>query len=193
MRQRGTRTQLEPPGDGGPTRDEAEPPAEVIQPHLRDRITSGFSWVEDIVYIGLGLLLAGGALVLLATTILRFGQDLLAGTLAGNLIALLDQILLVLIFVEVLYTVEVSFRERVLAPEPFLIIALIAAIRRILVLTAGIAEMLEQNQDLFRNAMFELGLLTLLIVALVVSLVLLRRRYPTAVAERGTPRRHSDE
>lgn len=193
MRQRGTRTQLEPPGDRGPTRDEAEPPAEVIQPHLRDRITSGFSWVEDIVYIGLGLLLAGGALVLLATTILRFGQDLLAGTLAGNLIALLDQILLVLIFVEVLYTVEVSFRERVLAPEPFLIIALIAAIRRILVLTAGIAEMLEQNQDLFRNAMFELGLLTLLIIALVVSLVMLRRRHPTAVAERGTPRRHSDE
>ncbi|MCZ7570560.1 MAG: phosphate-starvation-inducible PsiE family protein [Ardenticatenaceae bacterium] len=164
---------------------EAAPAEEVIEPVLRDRITSGFSWLEDIVYVGLGVLLGCSALVLLFATALRFLQDLLAGTLTGNIVDLLDRILLVLIFVELLYTVEVTFRERVLAPEPFLIIALIAAIRRVLVLTAGIAELLEQEQSLFRNAMFELGLLTLLILALVLAIVLLRRRHPQAVAQRG--------
>jgi hypothetical protein len=35
-----------------------------------------------------------------------------------------------------LYTVHVSFREHVLTAPPFLLVALIAAVRRILVLTA---------------------------------------------------------
>lgn len=42
-------------------------------------------------------------------------------------------------------TVQVSFREHALVPEPFLIVGLIAAIRRLLVLTAEFAPLLEKN------------------------------------------------
>ena len=38
--------------------------------------------------------------------------------------------------VEILYTLQVSFREHTLVAEPFLIVGLIAAIRRVLILTA---------------------------------------------------------
>jgi hypothetical protein len=44
---------------------------------LRDRIARGFSLVEDVVYVGLGLLLAGAALVLLGSLGVFFGRGLM--------------------------------------------------------------------------------------------------------------------
>lgn len=135
--------------------------------------------------MGLGILLAASALVLLVSGAIRFGESLLAGQFAARSIDLLDRLLLILMIVELLYTVQVSFREHTLVPEPFLIVGLIAATRRILVLTAEFATLLEKGEAVFRNAMIELGLLTLLIVAMVVSLVLLKRRRVDAVADRA--------
>jgi len=85
--------------------------------------------------------------------------------------------LLILMIVELLYTVQVSFREHTLVPEPFLIVGLIAVTRRILVLTAQFATLFEKgNTAAFQSAMLELALLTLMIVALVVSLRILGKR-----------------
>ena len=67
-------------------------------------------------------------------------------------------------------------------PEPFLIVGLVAAIRRVLVLTADFHELQERGEAAFRVAMIELGVLTLMILALVVSLRMLRRRDRNAVA-----------
>ena len=92
---------------------------------------------------------------------------------------------MILMIVEILYTVQVSFREHALVPEPFLIVGLIAVIRRLLVLSAESAKLLEQGQVAFRSAMVELALLTVTIVALVASLLMLRRRGAQAVAERS--------
>jgi len=58
----------------------------------------------------------------------------------GQIISVLDQVLLTPLIIELLYTVQVSFREHGLLAEPFLVVALIAAIRRILVLTAKFAD-----------------------------------------------------
>jgi uncharacterized membrane protein (DUF373 family) len=141
--------------------------------------------VEDVVYISLAILLAGTAVVLLVDVALVFGRSLLAGELPTRIVGLLDQMLLVLMIVELLYTVQVSFREHTLIPEPFIIVGLIAATRRILVLTAEFAKLAEVGTETFRNAMIELTILTLMIVALVASLIMLRRRPPHAVADRS--------
>jgi hypothetical protein len=59
-------------------------------------------------------------------------------------------------------------------------------IRRLLVLTAKLPQVLEKADALiFRQVSIELALLALMIVALVVSLVVLRRRPVEAVADRG--------
>jgi len=142
---------------------------------LRRWITQGFGRAEDVVYIGLGVLLAVNALALLLTGGLHFWEGLRAGTLARNMVAQLDRMLLILMIVEILYTVQVSFREHVLTAEPFLIVALIAATRRILVLTAEFSEMLSLGEIAFRNAMIEMGVLTVMTLVLVVSLFLLRK------------------
>ena len=151
----------------------------------RARAAQVFTRVEDIVYLGLGLLLAASALVLLCLEIISFGHNLITGDLSGRIVEVVDRILLILMIVEILYTVQVSFREHTLTPEPFLIVGLIAATRRILVLTAEFAKMLQQGEGAFRYSIVELGLLTVLIVALVVSLRLLRERHPDATARRS--------
>src|SRR5882762_331014 len=112
------------------------------QESARTWVAKAFSWVEDVVYVGLGVLLAGCALTLLASSALAFWQHLLAGSLSANIVQLLDRLLLILLLIEVMYTVQVSFREHSLAPEPFLIVGLIAVIRRLLVLMAELPQLL---------------------------------------------------
>src|ERR1700686_1826724 len=47
----------------------------------------------------------------------------------------LDELLLVLMLVEILHPLRISIRSHTLVPEPFLVVGLIASIRRILVIT----------------------------------------------------------
>ena len=157
--------------------------SELAAQAWRESITRGFIRVEDAVYVGLGTLLGSIALVLLVAVAVAFVQALLGDTLPDRAVGLLDRILLILMIVELLYTVQVSFREHALVPEPFLIVGLIAAVRRLLVLTAEFARLLEKGEGAFQGAMLELGLLTVMIVALVVSLVILRKHPPHVVAD----------
>lgn len=139
------------------------------------------SSVEDIVYVGLGLLLTIAALTLLLTTLKSVVLALWNRALGGQIVNLLDQILLILLVVELLYTVQVSFRERGLIAEPFLLVALIAAIRRILILTAEVARLPEAGEAVFRHAMLELGVLTVMVLVLVGSLIMLQKYGKRAV------------
>jgi hypothetical protein len=153
---------------------------------VRGFIARAFAWIEDAVYVGLGVLLAASALVLLVHGAVQFVQLLGdVDRLQPGIINLLDRILLILMIVEVMYTVQVSFREHSLVPEPFLIVGLVAVTRRILVLTAEFAELMDRGPAVFANAMIELGLLTAMVLVLVGSLLLLKRR-PRVPGEHGS-------
>jgi uncharacterized membrane protein (DUF373 family) len=143
---------------------------------LKESIIVWFNRAEDFIYVGLGLLLAAIAITLLITEVVYFWQYVFTVSLSENIVFLLDRILLIIIFVEVLYTVQVSFRQHILQPEPFLVVGLIAVTRRILVLTAEMSKLAKETQAGFYNAMIELGLLTILIISLVLCLRMLRQR-----------------
>jgi uncharacterized membrane protein (DUF373 family) len=93
----------------------------------------------------------------------------------------LDQLLVVLMLVEILHTVRISIRSHTLVTEPFLVVGLIASIRRILVITLEAATLTKegkwspQGETIFKASMIELGLLGLLVFVLVYCIVLLRR------------------
>lgn len=142
----------------------------------RESLSHWFSLAEDAIYIGLGLLLIAIAFTLLITEFVYFGQYVSTLSLSENIVFLLDRILLIIIFAEVLYTVQQSFRQHILRPEPFLVVGLIAVTRRILVLTAEMSKLAKETPTGFYNAMIELGLLTILVIALVVCLRLLRQQ-----------------
>ena len=148
---------------------------EVIVGPARTIIVRGLDLVEDVVYIGLGTILSIAALALLVMVFKSFVAALLSRALTGQIVGLLDQILLILLVVELLYTVQVSFREHGLTAEPFLVVALIAVIRRILVITAEVSKLPEAAGEVFRHTMLELGLLTVMVLVLVGSLMMLQR------------------
>lgn len=149
----------------------------------RTLIARGFAGVEDLVYIGLGLLLAACALALLLAAFGRFATTALSGEAAAHVIPLLDRILLILLVVELLYTVQVSFRLHAVTPEPFLLVGLIAAIRRVLLLTAEFGHAggpTGPTGPPDATALVpELAVLAGLIVAISASLFVLRRKDTT--------------
>jgi hypothetical protein len=89
------------------------------QPPTRTWIARAFTAVEDVVYVGLGILLAGSAAVLLITAFTGAARSFLSGGLGTEIIVLLDRLLLILLVVGLLYTVQVSFREHAVMPDPF--------------------------------------------------------------------------
>ena len=143
----------------------------------RRLLAKGFSLVEDAVYLGLGLLLATSAVTLLVLTAVTFLPSLFTGEATRHIVPLLDQILLTLLVVELLYTVQVSFREHAVTPEPFLLIGLIAAIRRVLLLTAEFGHPGGPSDP--KALVTELAVLSALIVAIAISLFVLRRKDTT--------------
>jgi uncharacterized membrane protein (DUF373 family) len=163
----------------------AEMQRERMHP-VRARVVGALSLVEDVIYSGLGILLAVYALALLVKGFHNFLQLVSGNASNAQLVDLLDQVLMILLVVELLYTVQVSFREHGLVTEPFLVVGLISVIRRVLVLTAQLPELAQSPESSFRHAVMELILLTLMIVVLVGSLIFLRRE-TRRMADGGAP------
>jgi len=146
------------------------------------------------------LTLIGVALVMVALLLLYAGMhDLWVATLAGpenverSAIGILNTILLVMMTMEIVYTVAISLKSHTLIAEPFLIIGAIASIRRMLVITATSIES-EAKPDIFRNTLIELGLLAATVIAMTVAICLLRysqRRYIDDAAAPGRADPHS--
>ncbi len=86
-----------------------------------------------------------------------------------------------LMLIEILHTVRVSMRSGKLTVEPFLIVGLIASIRRVLVITLQSSELTHakdfppEKYALFQAAMIELGVLAGLIIVMVFAIFLLHR------------------
>lgn len=93
--------------------------------------------LQDVVTVIVGIVLIGLASIVLIAGIVDFadGSD---GSVAAGATDLLDRVLLVLILVEIVHTVVLSLRAHRLVAQPFIVVGLIAVIRRILfVLTPG--------------------------------------------------------
>ncbi len=102
-------------------------------------------------------------------------------TIANQTLQVLDHLLVVLMLVEILHTVRISIHSHTLITEPFLVVGLIASIRRILVITLEASTLTKEGTwsaeraSIFRASMIELGLLGVLVLILVFSVTLLRR------------------
>src|ERR1700753_1289359 len=143
-----------------------------------------FGRVELLAYIVLGLMLALAALIgiglagaSLWTTVLERGDTV-------ALIVTIDRLLFVLMVIEILHTVRVSFRSGILVCAPFLVFGLIASIRRVLVITLESSQASQPNRwtdearEFFNATMMELAVLggLTLIMGTSISLFLAARR-----------------
>jgi uncharacterized membrane protein (DUF373 family) len=131
--------------------------------------------VEDVIYAGVAALLILAAGTLLGVAAWDFLHGLGAEQIGRRALLMLGNLLLVLMLIELLYTVRVSLHSQGVWPEPFLIVGLIAGMRRVLVITAETHPLAEINSPQFYRAMMELALLTVLTLVLVTSIIMLRR------------------
>lgn len=129
-------------------------------------------WAERAIFFAIGVLLFLGALALLKESANVLFKMYFGGGVPLSLGSqFLDVVLLVLMIVELAYTVILSLRGAVLQAEPFLIVGLIAVIRRMLVITVG--EVGGHGESVRMNVA-ELGILTAIVIVFVGSIVMLR-------------------
>jgi uncharacterized membrane protein (DUF373 family) len=154
-----------------------EPPDSETAPQRLSN--AAFLMVEHGVYAAIGTLLAIVGIVALVHVGLDVADDVLAWSENSRIFHTVDQLLFVLMLVEILHTVRVSIRSGNLNAEPFLILGLIASIRRVLVITLASSNAQQQGATdhtaVFRTSMIELGVLAVLILTMVMSIYLIRR------------------
>ena len=129
---------------------------------------------------GVYLVIAGMLILALVLALLGSFTLLFQGAVDLNhtdaIFQIIDRLLFVLMMVEILHTVHASIRTGTLVCRPFLVVGLIACIRRILVITLETSQITQPerwaagNMPLFQASMLELGVLALLIVVLVGSI-----------------------
>jgi uncharacterized membrane protein (DUF373 family) len=130
---------------------------------------------ENIVYSFAGVLLAGGAVIVLGAALWHLIKDVGSGVEEGVVNAL-DGLLLVFILLELLAGVRATMKEKKLVAEPFLIVGIIASIKEIVLLTLESKEIFETENAAFDNAMIEIGVLAGVILLLSVASYLVRRK-----------------
>ena len=151
---------------GGPRDD--EPPRYV-------RIGSALlSITEDVIYVGVAILLTVSAVALLVSA--ANGLSGLTDTPATEVVlVVLDRLLLVFIVVELLFAVRIILTKREVVAEPFLVVGIIASIKEIIVLSVEAAEYVGEDRK-FENALWEVGVLGVLVLILSVAAIMLRAK-----------------
>jgi hypothetical protein len=129
--------------------------------------------VQEVIYIVVGLLLVVAAIGVIAGTVEELINGIGDGTDPVTIgLLVLDRILLLLIVAELLHTLRIVLYEGDIYAEPFLLVGLIAVVRRVVVVTAQV----EQSSGRpLTNLLLELGMLALLALAFGAAIYLLRR------------------
>ncbi len=135
--------------------------------------TSVLDAFERIAYLAIALALSVPIVMLVVSAAMSMLEVSEVGVLE-TVLAVLDRLLLAFIFVELIDTVRVTVTERgIFIAEPFLLVGLIAVVRRILLLTAGLEQ--AESTEMFQNMIIELGVMTGLVIVLTVALYFTRR------------------
>jgi len=136
-----------------------------------------FRRAEYLLYVAVAVSLAVAGLVLFVQVLYEFVNDVVSEDVAisGALLKALDGLLLVFIITELLHTVTSVISENVLSTEPFLVVGIVAAIRRVIVATAEAGD--SANSGEFKDLMLEIGVLFGGVVALGATIFLLRHTH----------------
>lgn len=166
--------------DGDPTARTLGGPGEQGEAPVEwERHLGGWlSVAEDVLYALVGLVMVVLAVTILVSGVVRFVDDVGVDAVDAS-IKLLSQALLALIVVELLYTVVVWLRDHVLRPDPFILVAITAAVRRFLLITAQEKLGGDVSATDYRLALLEAGVLVVLVVSFSAMLIWLwRTRHP---------------
>ncbi len=140
---------------------------------LQDCFVRGERWLYSLVAV----------LILIATLFTIFDGAKALWELFSHraftegILHVMDRFLLALMFLEILHTVQIVFGEEhhLACVEPFLMVGIIASVRRLLILSFEISHAGEVPLTKLRYYLFEMLIIGVLIFLLVIAVILLRR------------------
>jgi uncharacterized membrane protein (DUF373 family) len=140
----------------------------------RDRtwIAALLGYGEFLIDAAVAVALTVGGVILLGVVIYDFVHELGDAPFIGQVLELLSGLLLVFIFTELISTIRVAIARRTVQVEPFLIVGMVAAIRRLIVISAEAENLLGTAQ--FRDLMLEIGVLAGTVLVLGATVFVLR-------------------
>jgi uncharacterized membrane protein (DUF373 family) len=155
-----------------------DPPApHTEEPHLPGsglippRLLTMFAGVENVIYIGVAVVLLGIAGILLYRTVVDAFSDELGFT--QTITAAVNGVLFVVIVLEIYETVRGHLEGKGFQLRPFLIIGVISAVRHILLI--GAQSLSNASSEAFNHSQIELAVNAAVAFVLVGALVLLHR------------------
>jgi uncharacterized membrane protein (DUF373 family) len=138
-------------------------------------VRGSLAGVEEVVYVIVGVLLLVAAVLIVIGAVYDVVNAIKQNEGAVYIaVTLLDRILLALIVAELLHTLRYVVLRGEIVAEPFLFVGLIAVVRRILIVTAGL-ESQKLGGRALTNELLELGLLGALALALALAIYLVRK------------------
>lgn len=154
----------------------------TVTSDVRTRVMSAGVWLlersQDFIAVCVGVVLVGLAAAELVSGIVDFFTGVSRIGLQQAGLDLLYRVLFVLILVEIVHTVVLSLRTHQLIAQPFIVVGLVAVIRKILVISIGSEEI---STD-------QLALLVAMVVVFVASLIAVNwfeRRWTRAGRDEG--------
>ena len=147
-------------------------PSEQEDRAIRRYTEKVFGHVEDVLYVLIALSLAIAGVIYFGYTVYDFASHLSSGDLTTLILDLLDGLLLVFIITEIIHTIRAVIDEKVLVSEPFLVVGVVAAIRRLIVVSAQAKDLMGKPE--FSDALTEIAVLTGAIVLLGATIFMLR-------------------
>ena len=142
---------------------------------VRDATADAFGFVEDGLYVAVAVALTLVGVLLFAYSIYSFVTTFTETSMSEAILELLDNLLLVFIITEVIHTVRAVINEKVLLAEPFLIVGIVAAIRRLIVVGAEAKELLGEPE--FSDVLLEIAVLAGTVILLTGAIFLLRNTH----------------
>ena len=160
--------------------DVLRPAAETRQsPSPQRDVLGPFGHIERAIAVGIAAILSLAAVLALAGAVTLAWDAMTQWPHIRSLFVIVDRLLFVLMVIEILHTVRASIQTHQLSSEPFLIVGMIATIRRILVVTLETSDRPESQATAaapsFEHAMIELGMLGMLTLVLAIAIYLSHR------------------
>ncbi len=140
-------------------------------------LRKAWRYVESPIYVGIGATLIVASMGGLIEIWIRLVSPWVMGRSPLDILEILDQLLLISMLAEILQMVKISLVQRRLSSEPFLIVGLIAVVRRVLIITAEGTRMISQvSVQEFLVLMMELIILAVLLLIFVIAIQRLRQQ-----------------
>lgn len=141
----------------------------------KNKATDILGKMENLVYYAIAILLVIVAFYMLGSAAVFLVTHVSSMSYHELVLSLLEELLLVMMLVEILHTVTISLSQHILIADPFLAVAVIALVRRMLVITVEL-EQTRRADPMFNALIMEVGVIAGAILLLTISIHLLRSK-----------------